>query len=111
VLQANKSKEFQPDSVTLLVRLLSVPLEKHSLAILDMSHYPKMMDYLQIKSRKLVAVRIIKALLRTRKALDSVEIVTKLCDFIRPILEDLNKDESVDDKHIDPVNIMSSYFS
>lgn len=62
-----------------------------------------MMAYLQIKSRKLVSLRIIKALLKTRKSLDSNDIVTKLCDFIKPILEDENKGESIDEQHIDPV--------
>ena len=49
----------------LLVKLLSIPLESLSIAVLNMNHYPTLMKYMKFANRRTVALRIVKAVLGT----------------------------------------------
>lgn len=53
----------------LLVKLLSIPLESLSMAVLDMSHYPALMRYMKFSNRRTVALRIVKAVINDKKHL------------------------------------------
>jgi hypothetical protein len=76
------------EALRLLLKLLSIPLESLSLAILDMNHYPTLMSYLNFGFRKTVSLRIVKAVIKSKKRLDSKDVVTKLIEFITPLLLD-----------------------
>ena len=47
----------------LLVKLLSIPLESLSIAVLNMNHYPTLMKYMKFSNRRVVAIRIVKAVI------------------------------------------------
>jgi hypothetical protein len=72
----------------LLVKLLSIPLESLSIAVLDMNHYPTLMKYMKFSNRRTVALRIVKATISDRNHLSSPKIVDQLIDFIMPLLQD-----------------------
>ena len=55
----------------LLVKLLSIPLESLSIAVLNMNHYPTLMKYMKFAQRKTVALRIVKAVINDRQYLSS----------------------------------------
>jgi hypothetical protein len=74
----------------LLVKLLSIPLESLSIAVLDMNHYPTLMKYMKFGNRRTVAVRIVKAVINDKQHLSSAKIVDQLIDFIMPLLQDDN---------------------
>jgi riboflavin transporter FmnP len=48
----------------LLVKLLSIPLESLSMAVLNMSHYPTLMKYMKYGNRRTVAIRIVKSVIK-----------------------------------------------
>ena len=72
----------------LLVKLLSIPLESLSIAVLSMNHYPTLMKYMRFGNRRTVSLRIIKAVINDKKTLSSQKIVEQLIDFIMPLLQD-----------------------
>jgi hypothetical protein len=72
----------------LLVKLLSIPLESLSIAVLNMNHYPTLMKYMRFSNRRTVALRIVKAVLHDRTHLSSMKTVDQLLDFILPLLTD-----------------------
>ena len=86
--KANSSGNLAPESLKIIVNLLSFPLETMSLAILTMNNYPKLMSYLQFSSRKQVAFKIVEAVVSSKKSLDSVETVEQLLHFISSLLVD-----------------------
>jgi hypothetical protein len=53
----------------LLVKLLSIPLESLSIAVLDMNHYPTLMKYMKYGNRRTVAIRIVKAVINDKNSL------------------------------------------
>jgi hypothetical protein len=55
----------------LLVKLLSIPLESLSIAVLSMNHYPTLMKYMRYSNRRTVALRIVKAVVSDKKYLSS----------------------------------------
>jgi hypothetical protein len=59
----------------LLVKLLSIPLESLSIAVLSMNHYPTLMKYMRFGNRRTVSLRIIKAVINDKKTLSSQKIV------------------------------------
>jgi hypothetical protein len=77
----------------LLVKLLSIPLESLFIAVLDMNHYPTLMQYMKFSQRRQVAVRIVKAVINDKNKLSSPKTVDQLINFIMPLLED-DKDAS-----------------
>jgi vacuolar protein sorting-associated protein 35 len=72
----------------LLVKLLSIPLESLSIAVLNMNHYPTLMKYMKFNNRRTVALRIVKAVINDRNSLSSPKTVDWLIDFILPLLQD-----------------------
>lgn len=55
----------------LLVKLLSIPLESLSIAVLNMNHYPTLMKYMKYNNRRIVAIRIVKAVINDKRPLSS----------------------------------------
>ncbi len=80
----------------LLVKLLSVPLETLSISVLSMNHYPTLMKYMRYTQRRVVALRIVKAVVKDRKMLNSVETIDQLINFIMPLLVD-DKDSEAEE--------------
>jgi vacuolar protein sorting-associated protein 35 len=77
------------DGIKLIGRLLSVPLES-TLSIFEMPQFPSLMSYLDFSSRSTLSLRIIESLVNgsSLEKLDSVEKVTILLDFVKPLLAD-----------------------
>mmetsp|Transcript_54426 Transcript_54426/g.62365 ORF Transcript_54426/g.62365 Transcript_54426/m.62365 type:complete len:782 (+) Transcript_54426:65-2410(+) len=84
----NAGTQFDQDSLKQIEKLLSYPLETLSLAILPMTQYPKLLNYLPFIMRKRVSNRIIQGVVKSRKKLDSLEVVEQLFKFISPLLKE-----------------------
>ena len=54
----------------ILVKLLSIPLEKHSLAVLSMNQYPALMQYMNFANKRVVSLKIVKSVLKTQTPLN-----------------------------------------
>lgn len=83
----------------LLVKLLSIPLETHSLAVLSMNHYPTLMQYMKFSNKRTVALKIVKSVLKDAKPLSVLETVDQLIEFIMPLLCDDPSDEGKEDNY------------
>jgi hypothetical protein len=59
----------------LLVKLLSIPLESLFIAVLNMNHYPTLMQYMKFSQRRQVAVKIVKAVINDKNKLSSPKTV------------------------------------
>lgn len=92
--KSNAAGTLDGESLKLIVKLLSFPLETMSLAILTMNNYPKLMGYLQFSSRKQVAFKIVEAVVTSKKPLDSVVTCEQLLHFISPLLAEGTDTES-----------------
>lgn len=75
IIKNSNVEKLSGDSMRLLVKLLSVPLETFSLSILGMNHYPTLMQYMAYQSRKTVSLRIVKAVFKSRKPLNNLDSV------------------------------------
>ena len=91
VLKANNNKLFD-EGVKKLLNLLSSPLESE-LSLFDMKDFASLMVYLDFISRKNLGLKIIESLVNgnSKEKLDTEEKVTKLLNFIKPLLEDSNE--------------------
>ena len=89
LLAKNKSEIISNDTIKLIGRLLSVPLESN-MSIFSMGNFPELMRYLDYASRATLSLRIIDSLVSEKSTvkLDNSERVSALMDFIRPLLED-----------------------
>jgi vacuolar protein sorting-associated protein 35 len=86
-IESKQESTLDGESLKNVVKLLSYPLETLSLAVLSMSHYPKLMGYLHYIARKQVAYKVVQAVVRSHKLLQTAEIVTRLFEFIKPLLK------------------------
>jgi hypothetical protein len=82
----------------LLVKLLTIPLDTLSIAVLKMHHYPALMDYMKFDNKRTVALRISQAVLKDKRPLDRVKTVDRLISFINPLLAD-DKDSSKEEPY------------
>lgn len=89
LLSKNKAEIISNDTIKLIGRLLSVPLESN-MSIFSMGTFPELMRYLDYASRATLSLRIIDSLVNQSSSvkLDNSERVSALMDFIRPLLED-----------------------
>lgn len=88
ILKSTKIVNSDNQSMKLLVKLLSIPLETLSIAVLKMHHYPALMDYMKFNNRRQVAVSICKAVIKDKEPIKSAETVEQLLEFIKPLLMD-----------------------
>lgn len=75
ILRSTPIHNTDSNSMKLLVKLLSIPLESLSIAVLDMNHYPTLMKYMRYANRRVVSIRIVKAVIGDKNSLSSPKIV------------------------------------
>ena len=66
----------------LLVKLLSIPLDSHSIKVLSMNHYPGLMQYMKFNNKRQVALKIVKVVIKDNVKLTSTQTVEQLIKFI-----------------------------
>ena len=88
ILKSSTIANNDTASMKLLVKLLSIPLDTLSIAVLRMHHYPALMDYMKFTNKRTVALRICKAVIKDNRLIESSKTVDQLLDFIRPLLID-----------------------
>lgn len=71
-----------------VVELLSSPLKSQSLGVLEMEHYPTLLDCLGYATRKQVALSLVQGVLDNDMKLQSVDVVHSLFKFIAPLISD-----------------------
>lgn len=75
ILRSTTIHNSDNNSMKLLVKLLSIPLESLSIAVLNMNHYPTLMKYMKFGNRRTVALRIVKAVINDKNSLSSPKTV------------------------------------
>lgn len=88
VLEKTGVDKVDSKCVKHIVELLCLPLDSLSLAILDLSSYGPLMDYLADYQKKQVASTIVKAVVKRKTALDTIEKVDTLFKFASPLIKD-----------------------
>jgi hypothetical protein len=59
----------------LLVKLLTIPLESLSIAVLSMNHYPTLMQYMKFTNKRTVSFKIVKSVLKDNNFLKSAKTI------------------------------------
>jgi len=88
ILKASTITVQDNNSMKLLVRLLTIPLDTLSIQVLKMHHYPTLMDYMKFSNKRTVALKICKAVIKDNKVITSARTVEQLLEFIKPLLVD-----------------------
>jgi len=93
LIKKSRLEKLSPECMRLLVKLLSIPLDTLSLKILEMPQYPLLLKYMAYSGRRTVSLRIVKAVFKSKKKLDSPDIINQLLSFIDPLLKDDEENE------------------
>jgi len=82
-----------------IVQLLSIPLAGNAdvLQILDLKHFPGLMEFLHSSKRKEVASQLCKSLIASNSALNSTSMVEDLFNFIQPLIVEDEAAKDVDE--------------
>ena len=101
ISNSNVVNKISNDSIKLISKLLTFPLETLGLSIFEMKQYPSLMAYLDFQNRKVLALRIIESLVSStsKEKLSSLDKIGTLCEFIQPLLND-----SKDSIESDPID-------
>jgi len=75
ILKSTPISNTDEQSMKLLVKLLSIPLESLFIAVLNMNHYPTLMKYMKFSNRRTVALRIVKAVISDKNHLSQSKTV------------------------------------
>ena len=75
ILKSTSIANTDKASMNLLVKLLSIPLDTLSIAVLKMTHYPTLMAYMKFANKRTVALRICKAMIKDKNKLHSAKTV------------------------------------
>lgn len=71
-----------------MVKLLTIPLESLSIAVLSMNHYPTLMQYMKSQNKRAVALKIVKSVIKDKNYLTETKVIDQLIEFINPLLQD-----------------------
>lgn len=86
--QKQGSSELDEPSLKNIVKLLTLPLDSLSIAVLQMDEFPKLMKYLPLTKRRIVSLKICQAVTNSAIPLNSLEIIAQIMDFIDPLLKE-----------------------
>jgi hypothetical protein len=64
-----------------------------------MHHYPALMDYMKFDNKRTVAVRIVQAVIKDKRPLNSIKTVDRLINFTQPLLADDSEPGSKEDPY------------
>lgn len=98
--------DLDEDSLKSLVKLLTLPLDSLSIAVLRMDEFPKLMKYLPLTKRRIVALKICQAVTNSAIPLVNMEMVRQIMDFVDPLLReakelaDLDPTEFEEEQHL-----------
>jgi len=94
VLEKAGREKIDNKCVKQVVELLSLPLDALSLRILDLASYAPLMTYLDEYQKKQVSTTIVKAVVKAKSVLDSIEKVDTLFRFVTPLIKDEKEGEA-----------------
>lgn len=69
IVKATPISPADQNSMKLLVKLLSIPLDSLSIQVLRMETYPQLMGYMKFSNKRQVALRICKAVIKEGKTI------------------------------------------
>lgn len=93
LIKKSREEKLKPEAMRLLVKLLSIPLDTLSLRILEMPQYPLLLKYMAYNGRRTVSLRILKAVFKSKKKIDNMDMLNQLLSFIEPLLRDDEESE------------------
>lgn len=88
ILKSTPINNNDKNCMKLLVKLLTIPLESLSIAVLSMNHYPTLMQYMKFQNKRTVALKIVKSVIKDKNYLETTQIIDQLIEFIMPLLQD-----------------------
>mmetsp|Transcript_27160 Transcript_27160/g.67731 ORF Transcript_27160/g.67731 Transcript_27160/m.67731 type:complete len:850 (-) Transcript_27160:506-3055(-) len=97
--EGGPKRKLEGKGVDSVVELLATPLKSLSLSILEMDHYTNLMKFLNFRTRKQVAISMVRTVLAAGTPLDEPDAVQRFFSFITPLIrdeEDSPLDEEVD---------------
>lgn len=80
-----------------IVKILTLPLDSLSVAVLTMDEYPNLMKHLKFTRRREVAQQIAKIVAKNDLQLADDRLVGQLLVFIEPLLKKLPDSENISD--------------
>nr|CAB3497830.1 unnamed protein product [Digitaria exilis] len=95
---SGKAKLEDSRATKQIVALLSAPLEKYSniVTALELSNYPRVMDYLDTATTKVMAVVIIQSIMKNTTCISTSDKIEALFDLIKGLIKDM--DDAQDDE-------------
>ena len=88
ILKSTPINNSDKNCMKLMVKLLTIPLESLSIAVLNMNHYPTLMQYMKFSNKRTVSLKIVNAVLKDNIFLRSYKTIDQLIEFINPLLQD-----------------------
>jgi len=98
ILKSTPINNNDKNCMKLLVKLLTIPLESLSIAVLSMNHYPTLMRYMKFQNKRTVALKIVKSVIKDNQYLRLPQTIDQLIEFIMPLLQD-EKDNAKEDPY------------
>ncbi|PWZ57139.1 Vacuolar protein sorting-associated protein 35B [Zea mays] len=89
---SGKAKLEDSRATKQIVALLSAPLEKYSniVTALELSNYPRVMDYLDNATTKVMAVVIIQSIMKNTTCISTSDKIEALFDLIKGLIKDMD---------------------
>jgi vacuolar protein sorting-associated protein 35 len=88
ILKQKSIANNDSNSMKLLVKLLTIPLDTLSIQVLRMHNFPALMNFMKFSNKRQVALRICKAVIKEGHHLTDLTTVDQLLSFISPLLCD-----------------------
>jgi len=82
---------------TYISKILTLPLDSLSVAVLSMHEFPNLMKHLRFSRRREVAQQITKVVAKNNLQLSDSTLVDQLLTFIEPLLKKLPDTEQIND--------------
>ncbi|CAN6314849.1 unnamed protein product [Urochloa humidicola] len=96
---SGKAKLEDSRATKQIVALLSAPLEKYSniVTALELSNYPRVMDYLDNATTKVMAVVIIQSIMKNTTCISTSDKIEALFDLIKGLIKDMDDGDQDDE--------------
>jgi len=91
----NREEKLNKEAMRELVKILTIPLDTFALKVLKMGNFPTLMQYMAFEARRTVSLKIVNAVIKSRKPIDTEELIDQLSSFIMPLIQGTDGEEEI----------------
>jgi len=90
----------------MISELLMAPLSSLAMEVLQLDHFPKLLDFVPSKGRRAIALKLLKSFLAGKSVVEDPESVDRLLFFMSPLIKEAGDGEAISSEDLEAEQVV-----